>query len=246
MDCPKNIREGGVIVISPKFAKIIKILPKSWLRLGVNIATDIIIKKYATFHIQGKENLDKIDGPVIYICNHLSNSDGLIMVKLLKNKNATFVTGVKLFQNNTTDLIMNIASTIPIKPNSADKGAITEIVSTIKKGGSIFIFPEGTRSRTRSMQEAKKGIVLMVKLAGVPIVPISLQGSDVFMPINDDDMAAETFKKADIYINIGEPFELPKKEKEEKRHDYEDRALNTVMKSIAVLLPESYRGVYKD
>ena len=59
-------------------------------------------------------------------------------------------------------------------------------------------------------------------------------------------MGGEEWQDADVTINFSDPVVLPKKEKEETKHEYDDRCLNVLMKSIANLLPESYRGVYKD
>jgi 1-acyl-sn-glycerol-3-phosphate acyltransferase len=232
-------------LINPRYAKYLNKLPKGFLYILIDKITDRILKKYVTMHVEGKENLDLVQGPVIYVSNHLSNADGLLMVKFLKGKDVTFVTGIKLFENETTQLMMNVAKKIPIKPNSADKHAISEIVKTTKGGGSVFIFPEGTRSRTKSLIEAKKGIALIVRLANVPVIPLGMTGSEKFMPINDEDMAAESFHKADINIKVGKPFNLPERNEEESKNLYELRCADLVMRNIASLLPDSYKGVYR-
>ena len=91
-----------------------------------------------------------------------------------------------------------IIKNVGIKPNSADKEAITKMVKLVRGGENLMIFPEGTRSRT-----------------------------------------------SDININFGEPLSLPAKEKDEDKHEYDDRCMEYIMKSIANLLPEKYRGIYK-
>ena len=55
----------------------------------------------------------------------------------------------------------------------------------------------------------------------------------------------EKWNNAVVNVNIGEPVIIPKKDKEESKHDYDERCLNYLMKSIAKGLPEKYRGVYK-
>ncbi|MNC53446.1 acylglycerophosphoethanolamine acyltransferase [compost metagenome] len=109
-----------------------------------------------------------------------------------------------------------------------------------------MIFPEGTRSRVGSLIEAKKGILLIARLTGAPIVPIGLYGTEKLLPINEEgDMRAETFNYADIHINIGKQFEFHKRVKEQDKKEYEDLTMKYIMKKIAELLPEHYRGVYK-
>jgi len=126
-----------------------------------------------------------------------------------------------------------------------DMEAISKIVQKLKAGENIMMFPEGTRSRTGAMIEAKKGLLLIAKLAKATIVPIAITGSEVFMPINDSDMGGETFNPANVVVKIGDPMHVPVKEKEEDKNTYNDRAMFQIMKGIAELLPENYRGVYK-
>lgn len=58
-------------------------------------------------------------------------------------------------------------------------------------------------------------------------------------------MSTEIFNYADVHINIGKQFELPKKTIGQNKKDYEDFVMEYMMKKIAELLPENYRGVYK-
>jgi len=229
-----------------KAAKLINILPKP---IVVKIAKYIVKKlmaKYAKITVINKERLDKIKDPVIFISNHLSNSDGLILNEVLKEKDIWFVAGVKLSKNPYTNLGLEVVKSIPINPNSADKTAISNIIKLLKDGHSVCIFPEGTRSRTGALIPAKKGILLIARLAKVPIVPIGIQGSEKLLPINDDDMGMERFNHAQVKVTIGEEFYIPLRENGEDKESYENRALYTVMRKIAELLPLEYQGVYKE
>ncbi len=145
-----------------------------------------------------------------------------------------------------TKLGLEITKTIPIKPNTADKEAIYNIVKTLKSGNNILIFPEGTRSRTAKLMEPKKGVVLIQKLSKATIVPLGISGTEKLLPINDKDMALECFQSADVTINIGKALELPKKNKEESKHEYEDRLMDYFMSEIAKLIPKEYRGIYNN
>lgn len=233
-------------MISPKLAKIIDYLPDKFVNFAAGKIVNYIIKKYANIDFKGEENLNNIKKPVIFICNHLSNSDALILDKILKDQDVTYVAGVKLSQNATTNLGVRLVKTTSLKPNTADKEGLTKIINIIKSGNNVLIFPEGTRSRTGSMIEAKKGLLLIAKITGVPIVPIGIWGTEKFMPINDSgDMAAESFHHAHIGVRIGKQLNVPKKEQGEEKPAYEERALTTLMKAIAELIPEEYRGVYK-
>lgn len=233
-------------MISPNVARLIEYLPEGIVRFLSRKIVDHIIKKYANLKVEGRENLEGIEKPIIFICNHLSNSDALVLDKALSDQDVTYVAGVKLSQNATTNIGVKLVKTTSLKPNTADKEGLCKIINIVKGGGNIVIFPEGTRSRTGSLIHAKKGLLLIAKVTGATIVPIGLSETEKFLPINDSgDMAAESFQHANVKIVIGKPVEVPNREKGEDKLLYEERALTTLMKAIAVLLPESYRGVYK-
>lgn len=232
-------------MISPTMAKLISILPEGIVHFLARKVVNKNINKYANIKINGLENLKDIKTPTIFICNHLSNSDGLILGKVLKDFDPTFVAGIKLSNDPTTNLAIGIHKTTTIKPNTADKEGLKNIMNLIKEGENIIIFPEGTRSRTGKMIQAKKGILLISKLTKAPIVPIGLYGTEKLLPINKEgDMSSEKFNYADVNISIGKQFFMPKKESDEDKKVYEERAINEIMYSIAELIPEEYRGVY--
>lgn len=227
--------------------KLINIMPEPLLIKICRMTAKGYLRKYANLDVKGMENIEKTDKAKIFICNHLSNADGLVLDKLLKEKyDPTFVAGEKLSSDPVTRFGTEIVKNIKIKPNSADKEALTKMVNIIKNGENLMLFPEGTRSRTGSMIEAKKGILLIARLTKAPIVPIGIWGTEKLLPINESgSMADENFKESDVYVRIGEPITPPKKQEGEGKVEFETRSIEYIMKSISNLLPEEYRGVYK-
>ena len=54
----------------------------------------------------------------------------------------------------------------------------------------------------------------------------------------------KTYSYKHVAVNIGKALELPKKNKEESKHEYEDRLMDYFMGEIAKLIPKKYRGIY--
>lgn len=226
--------------------KILEYLPEKVTKKIASVVVNTIIHKYARINVEGYENIKDVTRPILFICNHLSNADGLVLNKVLKKEDVTFVAGVKLEDNRFTNLGVITVKTTPIVPNSADNEGLKKIIKILKKGENVLIFPEGTRSRCGSMISGKKGVVLMQKLSKALVVPIGLTGTERLLPINDEDMGKEKFHHATVHVKIGKPLQMLEKRADETKEEYEERKLHTLMTGIAALLPEEYRGVYSD
>jgi len=73
--------------------------------------------------------------------------------------------------------IMKLADGIPVPKGQGRFRAISEAAKDrAAKGISILVFPEAHRTVTGKVQEFKKGVFLMAKMAGLPVVPIAVHG----------------------------------------------------------------------
>ena len=117
--------------------------------------------------------------------------------------------------------------------------ALRDVITRMKEGKVLVIAPEGTRSRTGALIEAKPGVSYLAAKLGYPIVPAALAGtSDKTLFDN-----LRHLRKTHVVLRAGKPFTLPPlpaKDRDEALQRYTDE----IMCRIAVLLPESYRGVY--
>ena len=213
---------------------VLGILPS---RIRVNIVryvTKKLIQYYGELKIKGLENIPDI--PVIFVCNHLSNADGIIFRDTLAHRPVVFLAGVKLQGEYLTNLVLETVDHISIHPNQPDRKALKEAVQASREGKDIFIFPEGTRSRNGKMLEGRSGVLLIARQSGAPLVPVAIWGSEKLLPINNGKMGQEWFQKAEVNVVFGQPFTLQDLNEEDP--------LESLMKRIACLLPEEYRGVY--
>jgi len=200
----------------------------------VHFITKKLIDYYGDLKVGGLENIPK--EPVIFVCNHLSNADGLIFRDILAHRRTVFLAGIKLQHEYLTNLVLETIDYIPIYPNQPDRKALINAIRTFKDGKDIFIFPEGTRSRTGKMIEGCAGVLFIAKKAGAPLVPVGIWGSEKLLPIQNDNMDQEWFQKAEVNVVFGPAFTLAELS--------EDAPIGDLMRRIARLLPKEYRGVY--
>lgn len=204
-----------------------------------------LLGAYAKVKVYGSENLQNT--PVLYISNHLSNVDALILERALSKNRPLFMAGVKLKTAVMTRLIMDLVDTVMIEPNTPDLDALKKAIEALRSGKSVLIFPEGGRSRSGSLLRAKPGASVIARKAGVKLQPVSLMGTEKLLPIRDDDMGGERLFKAVVTVKIGEPFSVD--EVSVRTEDgKEDRQLSAdaMMLRVAALLDPGYRGVYRD
>lgn len=76
---------------------LINLLPEVIIKSLGKIITGVLLSKYADLEVTGKEILtERENQPTIFISNHLSNFDGVVLNSLLRNNSAAFMAGVKL------------------------------------------------------------------------------------------------------------------------------------------------------
>jgi 1-acyl-sn-glycerol-3-phosphate acyltransferase len=170
------------------------------------------------------------EGAVILAANHLSWTD-IPLVPLHFRRKVVYMAKEEYFKSKIAWLVRFLGA-FPVKRGEGDRQALRAAEEQLKKG-NILIFPEGTRSRTRTLAKAHAGMGMVALRSGVPVVPVAIWGSE------------NALKKlgAPVTISYGEPMILKPKGNKITREDI-DEATDKVMRKIAEMLPSAYRGVY--
>lgn len=151
-------------------------------RLGKVWSFLIIKTAGAKVTVSGRENIDR-SGPCIFIANHLSNFDVFALLNILPVK-MRILAKRSLFFVPVFGWAIHAAGYISVRRSDREDAtkSFEEVAGKIRRGRPVLFFAEGARSLDGKLQPFKKGAFLIALKAGVPIIPISITGSDAVMP----------------------------------------------------------------
>lgn len=166
----------------------------------------------ARVHIEGLENLPKDQTNAFYICNHQSLLDICVIIGYLKIK-ASPVAKVEVLKAPFVRSLAKGVHTILLDRKSAKSSikAILDGTNMLKKGGSVIIFPEGTRSKTGKLGTFKAGSYKMGLRAQSTVIPLVVQGTRSLLE------SKKGWKKYDVYLKVLEPVSAKGLSKEEQK-----------------------------
>ena len=129
--------------------------------------------------------LDKLDPArsYIFMSNHISNLDPPITIPLIPRRTSVMVKK-ELFNYPLLGNVMRIGALVPVDRGNRDAGiaAVREAVKVIEQGLNMTIYVEGKRSFDGRLLPFKKGPFYLAEECKVPVVPITISGTEEVMP----------------------------------------------------------------
>jgi len=126
-------------------------------------------------HIYGRENIpDK--GAFVLASNHQSYLDPVFCGMPLK-RHLYFLARDSLFANRFFGRLISSVNTIPVKRGKADLSAMKNIISRLKEGNGVCLFPEATRTYDGKIAPFKPGFGLLCRRGKAAVVPVVIDGA---------------------------------------------------------------------
>ena len=174
-------------------------------------------------------------GPTIVAVNHLHMTDPAAVSPILPRQTVTLAAG-KWRRSFVVDAILRVAGVIYVRRGEIDREALRQCQHVLAQEGVLAIAPEGTRSRSGAMQQAKSGIAYLALRSNAVIVPVAIAGTERLR-----DWLR--LKRPTLRVVMGEPFRLPNPGSRPSAAELQHLA-DLVMIKLGLELPESYRGYY--
>jgi 1-acyl-sn-glycerol-3-phosphate acyltransferase len=185
------------------------------------ISKHVLKKSKTKVNLIGEENI--LEEACVFVSNHQAIFDAFAIMAFVDNITG-FIAKKEIQKIPLVNGWLNEIHSVYLDRSSIKEGikVINEGVENLKKGYSMVIFPEGTRSLASEIGEFKKGSLKLALKASVPIVPVTVDGAYRVLEVGNKVRGNE------ITIIFHKPIHTDALTKEEQRNITE--IVHTVIK----------------
>jgi len=156
---------------------------KHGVNRGLYILARLILQPFFAIWFRysraGREHAKGIDGGLIVASNHRSFLDPFVIGACLPwGRPMNYVAKVELFEKRWQGFLLCRVGAFPIRRGESDEEAMRTAREVLQRGGTICIFPEGTRIRTGSLSTPKRGVGRLALQTGASIIPVAVTGTE--------------------------------------------------------------------
>jgi 1-acyl-sn-glycerol-3-phosphate acyltransferase len=188
--------------------------------------------------ITGLENIPA-EGSYMIAHNHISLFEPPFILALWPVPPEA-IAGDDVFYRPGQGLMVRAYGALPVHRDSYDRKVVERMLQLLAAGRPLLIAPEGGRSHTPGLRQARPGVAYLMDRASAPVLPVGIVGST-----EDLLSRALRFERPPLEMRIGKPFVLPPiAGRGEERREARQQNADEVMRQIAALLPRDYRGYY--
>lgn len=139
-------------------------------------------------------------GPALICSNHQSFADP-VLVGMWSNQQLSYLAKKSLFKFAPLRWLISYLDAIPIDRDGFGISGIKETLKRLKRGETVVIFPEGTRSDDGDMQPLKPGFVALARRSKSLLLPVAIDGAHRAWP-----RSAKLPRPAKVVVCCGEPL----------------------------------------
>lgn len=170
------------------------------------------------FHVTGLDNLEELEGPCVFIGNHMSIMETLILpVIVLSYTKVTFVVKESLLHYPVFKYVMRSRNPVAVtrtNPRQDLKTVMSEGKDRLANNISVIVFPQTTRSTGFDPEHFGSIGTKLAKKADVPIIPIAIK-TDAWQNGKFSKDFGKLHPEVPVRIAFGKPLRISGKGTEE-------------------------------
>ncbi|MFZ0284606.1 MAG: AMP-binding protein [Terriglobales bacterium] len=199
--------------------------PVTWIRLLVHS----LVLRPAVFllgwpHVEGRENLHGVRGPVLVVCNHIGDVDpGLVLTALparLRHKLAVATGGEALealrtpplshtFVSRAYDRVkwvlgVSLLNLFPLPREAGFRDSFAYAGECVDGGYSILVFPEGRQTADGKLRPFRSGVGLLANNLSIPTIPVRIDGL-----FEVKQLGRKFAWPGEVRVKLGAPVQFP-------------------------------------
>ena len=175
--------------------------------------------------VEGHHHIPRRGG-IILAGNHRSYVDPVI-IGVAAGRELWYVTKSEVFPIPFLGRLIRKLHAMPIRRGRGDRGALMAQEGQLKAGRGVFIFPEGTRSKSPRFLKPKLGVGMVAYRTQAPVVPVYISGTvNVWKTMLGVDR---------VIVRFGPPFRICPDQLPGRRKDAYDSISKEVMRKIGEL-----------
>ncbi|MFI5028782.1 MAG: 1-acyl-sn-glycerol-3-phosphate acyltransferase [Solirubrobacterales bacterium] len=155
-------------------------------RHGVNWSLYLLARVFMTpfflvyfRYARGGREHGRVRGGLIVAANHRSFLDPFAIGGALPwRRPMNYVAKVELFERRWRGWLLSRLGAFPIRRGESDEDSVETARVVVERGGTVCIFPEGTRIRSGALAAPKRGVGRLALQTGAPVIPTAVLGSE--------------------------------------------------------------------
>ena len=152
-----------------------------WWSVLVRVLGWMFIVVYG-YRRNGVHNIPKT-GPLLIVSNHQSHFDSPLVGSLVLDRPFMSIARDSLFSSGFLAYLMRGFGVISVRRGENDTSVIRSAITELKAGGSVMLFPEGTRSADGKIGEFQRGVWMLIRRGNAMVLPVAVEGTFDVWPV---------------------------------------------------------------
>src|SRR5207244_10019486 len=164
------------------------------------------LSSFCRLTVRDRELLRSLDGPAVFVANHVSALDAVVMAEALppryRHRSVVVAAADSIFKRKWEARLAQVTvDAFPIPRGGGARPHLEYLKQLLERKWSVIIFPEGRLTATGAIGTFRKGAAILAMDAGAPIVPAYIEGMYEVLP-----RFRRTPRPGDVTVTFGTPL----------------------------------------